>query len=253
MPPRMTNSNTTPRLFVPDALHQGAEIAATPAQAHHLGTVLRQGPGAPLRLFNGHEGEWAARLASIRRDRANLVVEHQTRPQTPEPDLWLIFAPLKRDPTDLLVEKATELGVAALLPVFTERTTTARLTLDRLRAIATGAAEQCERLTVPRMADPQQLAALLAAWPPNRRLVVALERDDSPPPRPHASPTALLIGPEGGFAPHETAMLHRLTFVETASLGPRVLRAETAAIVGLALLQPPAQGYLATQAGPPAK
>ena len=237
----MTNANTTtpaPRLFVPDALAEGAAFDATPAQAHYLGTVLRQAAGAKLRLFNGQHGEWAATLATIRRDRARFLVERQTRPQTAEPDLWLVFAPLKRDATDLVVQKATELGASAILPVFTARTNTARLNLDRLRAIATEAAEQCERLTLPRMADPLALPELLAAWPAERRLVVALERSQSPPPRPRDSPTALLIGPEGGFTPAEITLLRRHPAVEPVTLGPRVLRAETAAIVGLALLQP---------------
>ena len=249
----MTVSNTTsPRLFVPGPLAEGAEIAATPAQAHHLGTVLRQGPGAALRLFNGQDGEWLARLAAIRKDRATLVAERLTRRQAPEPDLWLVFAALKRDATDLVVEKATELGASALLPVFTERTNTARLNLDRLRAIATEAAEQCERLVVPRIEEPRRLADLLAAWPAARRLVVALERAEAPAPVPSAAATALLIGPEGGFTPAEATLLRRHPAVQAVSLGPRVLRAETAAIVGLALLQPPTGSYVAKPAGPPA-
>lgn len=236
----MTHSNTTPRLYVPEPLAEGTEIAATPAQAHYLGTVMRQAAGAPLRLFNGQDGEWAARLSAIRKDRATFAVERQTRPQAPEPDLWLVFAPLKRDATDLVVEKATELGASAIVPVFTERTNTARLNLDRLRAIATEAAEQCERLTLPRMADPQRLMDLLAAWPTDRALHAALERAEAPPPRGTDSPVALLIGPEGGFTPTEATMLRRLPFVRPISLGPRILRAETAAIAGLALLLAPA-------------
>lgn len=242
----MTTSNTTPRLFVPAPLAPGTELAATPAQAHYLGNVMRLGPGAVLRLFNGRDGEFLAEIAAIRRDRASFTVNQQTRPQAAEPDLWLVFAPLKRDATDLVVQKATELGAAALLPVFTERTNTARLNLDRLRAIATEAAEQCERLTVPRMADPQRMGDLLAAWPAGRALMVALERADAPSPRATDSPAALLVGPEGGFAPNETELLRRQGFVTPITLGPRVLRAETAAIVGLALLQPAVRGYVAT-------
>ena len=248
----MSHSNTSPRLFVPDDLGPGAEIALAPGQAHHLGTVLRQGAGAALRLFNGRDGEWAARLAGIRRDRASVVVEAPIRQQAPDSDLWLVFAPLKRDATDLVVEKATELGVAALLPVFTARTNTARLNLDRLRAIAIAAAEQSERLTVPRMADPQRLSELLAGWPDGRRLVAALERRDAAPPMPAATPSALLIGPEGGFAPEETEILRRHKAVEIVTLGPLVLRAETATIAGLALLQPALRGYVATAARRPA-
>lgn len=239
----MTASNTTPRLFVPDTLAEGAELAATPGQAHYLGTVLRQAAGAPLRLFNGRDGEWLARLAAIRKDRATLAVEHRLRPQAPEPDLWLLFAPLKRDATDFVVEKATELGVAVLQPVLTQRTNTARLNLDRLRAIATEAAEQCERLTVPRMADPLALPHLLAAWPSGRKLLAAIERQPAPPPRPPAGPAALLVGPEGGFAPAEVELLRRHTDLDAISLGPRILRAETAVIAGLALLLLAPGGY----------
>ena len=248
----MTTANTTPRLVVPAPLTPGAELAATPAQAHFLGTVMRQGEGTKLRLFNGRDGEFEAEIASIRRDRASFTVHRQTRPQMPEPDLWLVFAPLKRDATDLVVQKATELGAAAILPVFTERTNTTRLNLDRLRAIATEAAEQCERLSVPRIADPQRLPDLLAAWPSGRFLAVALERAAAPPPEPRDSPGALLVGPEGGFSAAEATLLRRHGFVTPVTLGPRVLRAETASIVGLALLQQPARGYVATSADPPA-
>lgn len=232
-----TSHSTGPRLFVDQALHPGAELAASPAQAHYLGTVLRQAAGAKLRLFNGRDGEYLAHLAAIRRDRASFAVAECLRPQAPEPDVWLAFAPLKRDATDLVVQKATELGVAVILPVFTERTNTARLNLDRLRAIATEAAEQSERLTVPRMADPQRLVEMLAQWPAGRPLAVALERHDAPPLHPAAGPAGLLVGPEGGFAPAEVERLRRHADVAIISLGPRILRAETAAIVGLALLQ----------------
>lgn len=232
----MTQSNTTPRLFVPAPLAEGAEIPATPSQAHYLGTVLRLSPGAPLRLFNGADGEWRARLAAIRKDRATLAVESLLRPQAPEPDLWLLFAPLKRDATDLVVQKATELGASEIHPIITARTNTARLNPDRLRAIATEAAEQCERLTVPRMADPLSLAACLAAWPAGRRLVAAIERAAAPPPVPRPGPAALLVGPEGGLAPAEVELLRRHADVEPVTLGPRILRAETACIAGLALL-----------------
>jgi 16S rRNA (uracil1498-N3)-methyltransferase len=238
----MDASITSPRLFVNAALEAGATLAATPAQAHHFGTVLRRAAGDPVRLFNGVDGEWAARIATIRRDRCTFELGAQIRPQAPEPDLWLAFAPLKRDATDLVVEKATELGAAALLPVLTERTNTARVNIARLAAISTAASEQCERLTLPRLAEPVRLPALLADWPAGRALVAALERADAPPVHPCHGPVALLIGPEGGFTAAELDLLHRHAFVEPASLGPRVLRADTAAIVGLALLQAPVRG-----------
>jgi 16S rRNA (uracil1498-N3)-methyltransferase len=152
-------------------------------------------------------------------------------------DLWLAFALLKRQATDLVVQKATELGVAAILPVITMHSVGERVNLARLAAIATEAAEQSERLSVPTIQPPQPLPALLAAWPGERRLVAAIERAEAPPPAVGAGPTALLVGPEGGFAPVELDVLAAHPFVEPATLGPRILRAETAAIVGLALLQ----------------
>jgi 16S rRNA (uracil1498-N3)-methyltransferase len=227
------------RLHVTAPLHAGAEVAATPAQAHYLATVMRRAVGETLRLFNGVDGEWEARILALRRDRARLGAERQTLAQAPEPDIWLAFAPLKRDATDLVAQKATELGVSALLPVLTERTNAGRVNLERLRAIAIEAAEQCERLTVPRVEEPRRLSALLADWPLDRPLVAAMERAGAPWPRPAAGPTALLVGPEGGFAGAELDALQRHPIVTAASLGPRILRAETAVIVGLTLLQAP--------------
>jgi 16S rRNA (uracil1498-N3)-methyltransferase len=239
VPAAMTSSI---RLYVDAPLHDGAEPDATPAQAHYLASVMRRGVGDELRLFNGIDGKFIARIDSLRRDRARFAVERQLRPQTAGADLWLLFAPLKRDATDLVVQKATELGVAAILPVFTERTNSARLNETRLIAIATEAAEQCERLTVPRIDAPRRLADLLAEWRAERRLVVAMERINAGPIRAEPGPAALLIGPEGGFTPVELDALQRHPFVLPATLGSLILRAETAAIVGLALLQAPTGG-----------
>jgi 16S rRNA (uracil1498-N3)-methyltransferase len=225
----------TPRLFVSGPLVAGAEIAATAAQAHYLLHVMRRSSGAIVRVFDGAEGEWSARLAVPRKGAAILAVEAQTRPQSAEPDLWLAFAPLKRDMTDLGVQKATELGVSAIIPVLTERTNATRLNLERLHTVAIEAAEQSERLTVPAIRPPVRLTDLLASWPACRRLAVAIERSAPAPFPAHAG--ALLVGPEGGFAQHELDVMHRSPFICPVSLGPRVLRAETAAIVGLALLQ----------------
>jgi 16S rRNA (uracil1498-N3)-methyltransferase len=208
---------------------------------------MRRGPGDAVDLFNGRDGEFAARIETVRRDRANLRVDQQLRPQAPEPDLWLVFALLKRDATDLVVQKATELGVAALLPVITERSNTHRVNEARLLSIAIEAAEQSERLTVPRLRPPQSLDALLSDWPPDRRLFVAIERSTAPQLTPQLSQpqlgtssygsAALLVGPEGGFAPAELDAMRAHPFVTPVSLGPRILRAETACIAGLALLQ----------------
>ena len=251
-----TAITAAPRLFVDSPLSEGVEIAASAAHTHYLGTVLRLGPGEPVRLFNGVDGEWLAAanapaaLGSGRRaarQGMTLTVRQRTRPQTAENGPWLIFALLKRDATDLVIRQAVELGVSKILPVATERTNTARVNEDRLRAIALEAAEQSERLTIPVIQAPQRLESLLAAWPPGRRLFAAFERiAANPPPRlllPLAARSsslgeaALLVGPEGGFTPAEREMLRRLPFVAPISLGPFVLRAETAAAAGLALLR----------------
>ena len=236
------STDTSIRLFTDAPLAPGEEIAATPAQAHYLGNVMRRAAGDALRLFNGRDGEFRARIAAIRKDRASFQVETQLRPQAPEPDLWLVFAPLKRDATDMLVQKATELGASALLPVLTERTNTDRVNLARLAAIAMEAAEQSERLTVPALHPPRRLPDLLADWPAGRKLVAAIERAEAPPPPRGLPCAALLIGPEGGFSPNELDLLRSRPFLVPASLGPRVLRAETAAIAGLALLLAPGSG-----------
>ena len=225
------------RLYVEAELADGAAIQASEAQAHYLGAVMRQAIGNPVRLFNGRDGEWTGRIAELTRSKAAFAVEARLRPQSADADLWLMFAILKRDTTDLLVQKATELGVASLLPVFTERTNAGRVNLDRLRAIAIEAAEQSERLTVPDLRPARQLHHGLAGWPPERTLFVALERANAQPLGPAAPPAGLLIGPEGGFGPRDHGTLDRCRFVRPVSLGPRILRAETAAIVGLALLQ----------------
>jgi 16S rRNA (uracil1498-N3)-methyltransferase len=227
------------RLFVPAPLFADAEVTATQAQAHYLATVMRRAIGETVLLFNGADGEWEARIMTLRRDRALLRSERQVRPQVAEPDIWLLFAPLKRDSTDLVVQKATELGASAILPVLTERTNSARLNLGRLQAIAVEAAEQCERLALPRIEAAERLPAVLADWPDDRALVAALERSDAPGVRPSHGPAALLVGPEGGFTEPELDALRRHPLVVPASLGPRILRAETAVIVGLALLQAP--------------
>jgi 16S rRNA (uracil1498-N3)-methyltransferase len=225
------------RLYVAAALTAGGIIDTSPAQARYLTQVMRRGPGDQVLLFNGRDGEFSARIEATGRSLARLRAERQTRPQASEPDLWLAFALLKRDATDLVVQKATELGVAGLLPVISARSNTHRVNAERLTAIAIEAAEQSERLTVPVLHPPRTLAALLADWPPERRLFAAMERSTAPRITPAHGRHALLVGPEGGFAAAELDALRAHPLVTPVSLGTRILRAETASIVGLALLQ----------------
>lgn len=224
------------RLFVTASLSAGAAVAATPGQAHRLGTVMRKSAGQQVRLFNGTDGEWLARIAGLARGAGSFAVESLVRPQAAEPGPVLAFAPLKREGTDLVAEKAVELGVSVLQPVLTDRTVAARVNLDRLKAIAVEAAEQCERLTLPDIRPPVPLPELLAAWPAAGLLAVAVERSAGKAPLLGPGPAGLLIGPEGGFTGAELDLLRRQPFVVEASLGPLVLRAETAAIAGLARL-----------------
>ena len=227
---------TSIRLFANLPLIPGVTIGLSPEAAHYLGNVMRLGPGDEVRLFNGAQGEWRARIKHLEKKVVFLELLTQLRPQTAEPDCWLCFALLKRQKTDFAVEKATELGVSVIQPVITARTQAERVNLDRLRAIAIEAAEQCERLAVPEIRPPLPLAKLLAGWPAGRHLAVADERRTAPVLGPIAGPAALLIGPEGGFAPAELDAVTAYPFVTRVSLGPRILRAETAAIAGLALL-----------------
>ncbi len=233
----MLGAVSIPRLFTEDALLEGAEIAATPAQAHHLGAVLRRGAGDALRLFNARDGEWDATITALRKDRGVFLVGTMVRPPAPEPELVLLPAALKRDAMDWLVEKATELGATRIMPVITARTVIPQVNTERLAAIARGAAEQCERLTAPLLAPARPLHAVLDAWD-DTPLLLAAERRDAP-----ALPTvargmrALLVGPEGGFTPAELDDALRRPFVTPCTLGPRILRAETAALAGLAALQ----------------
>jgi 16S rRNA (uracil1498-N3)-methyltransferase len=233
-----------PRLYVAAGLASGAEIELDRAQAHYLRSVLRLDAGAAIAAFNATDGEWLCRIAEFGKRGARLTVEARLRAPEPgaETDLWLIFAPIKRAPLDWLVEKATELGVAALLPVWTARTQVERINLDRLRAHAVEAAEQCERLSVPELRAPEPLDRLLEAWPGERRLIVCDESGTGEPISDAAArlppgPVALLVGPEGGFDETELDAIGKLSFVTRVGLGPRVLRAETATLAAVAVFQ----------------
>ncbi|HEX3973676.1 MAG TPA: 16S rRNA (uracil(1498)-N(3))-methyltransferase [Stellaceae bacterium] len=230
------------RLFVSSPLARGVAVELGQEQAHYLKNVMRLGEGDIVALFNGADGEYRVRIDGFGKRTARLIVEEQTRAQTTEPDLWLVFAPIKRARIDYLVEKATELGASALVPVITRHTHVERLNLDRLRAHATEAAEQSERLTVPRIDEPRALDDVLVGWDATRRIMLCDESGTAPPAaaalaNQTAESWAVLIGPEGGFAETELDALRKLPFVSPVSLGPRILRADTAALAGLAVLQ----------------
>jgi 16S rRNA (uracil1498-N3)-methyltransferase len=229
------------RLFVESSLLSGASFAISAAQAHYLGNVMRMRAGDELLVFNVRDGEWLAEITSIRRGDCELVAKERTREQSGGPDVRYLFAPLKKARLDYMVQKATEMGVAALRPVITRRTQAERVNAERMRANAIEAAEQCGILRVPEILDSQKLDAVLSGWPVGRALIFA---DEAAPiasplealqavPR---GPAALLIGPEGGFDDAEREMLRRQPFVHPISLGPRVMRADTAAVAALALI-----------------
>jgi len=231
------------RLYIHEPLAAGAAVVLDPAQAHRLQNVLRLGPGAPVAAFNARDGEWLCRTAELGRGRGTLHVLEQRRPPEPDADLWLLFAPIKRARLDWLVEKATELGAAALIPVWTARTQPERLNPERLRGVAIAAAEQSERLSIPDIRAGQSLASLIGDWPEGRRLILCDETGAGRPlaealaGMPPAMPAAVLVGPEGGFAETELDALGKLPIVTRVGLGPRVLRAETAALAALAVFQ----------------
>ena len=224
-----------PRLFVRAALGQGAQVELDSAQANYLGNVLRLKEGAELLAFDGRSGEWLARIADAGKKRMTLAVARRTRETESIPDVWLAFAPVKRAQTDWLVEKATELGVARLIPVMTQRTVTERVKLERLEAIAIEAAEQCGRTVLPEIAEPLPLARLLGARDAKRTLYFADEGGGDPAGEAFKEGAALILtGPEGGFTEEERTAVRASPNVIPISLGPRILRAETAALAALA-------------------
>jgi len=239
----MTNPKVATRLYLPAALAEGGTVEIDAGQAHRLRHVLRLGVGAAVAAFNARDGEFLCRVAELGRNGGSLALEARLRGPEPEADLWLLFAPIKRLRLDWLIEKGTELGVSAFVPVMTERTQPERLNRERLAAHAIAAAEQSERLSVPEIRAPERLPKLLAGWDSTRRLVVCDETGGGQPIADvlaefkHGAPAAILIGPEGGFAQSELDALTDLPFVTRAGLGPRVLRAETAAFAALAVYQ----------------
>lgn len=229
------------RLFVKSPLRAGAEIALDSDQTHYLANVLRLKPGDQVLLFNGVDGEWYARLANVTKKAVTLTSEQQTRAQEDGPDLYYLFAPIKRARVDYMAQKATEMGASLLQPVLTRRTIAERVKTERLRANAIEAAEQCGMLRVPEISEPKSLDALLEGWGADRLLVFADEAAATASPlevlaAQDPKPLAVLIGPEGGFDPEERATLLRQPFVIPVSLGPRIMRADTAAVACLALV-----------------
>ena len=242
------------RLHLASDLAQGARLRLPPQQARYLVAVMRLQPGEALDVFNGRDGEWRAHLVEAGRRDCVLEVDGLLREQAASPDLDLVIALVKRARLETIVEKAAELGCRRVRPVLTRRTNADHTRIDRLQAIAVEASEQTGRLDVPNVAEPRRLEKLLAEWEPGRRLLFCDEAGDDPaatwggeggraapaltalheaPP----GPWAVLIGPEGGFAPEERTTLRALAFVTPVTLGPRILRADTAAIAALTLLQ----------------
>jgi 16S rRNA (uracil1498-N3)-methyltransferase len=226
--------SSLPRLFVDRTLADGATLTLDGASANYLGNVLRLGPGARVKLCDDRTGEWLAEIVEAGKKRITLAVTEHLRAREPVPDLWLLFAPIKRGRIDWLVEKATELGVARLVPVVTRRTVVERLNLDRLRAHIVEAAEQCERTALTQLAEPEKLGALLAGWPEDRLLYFADEAGGEPLAG-QPGPAAILIGPEGGFTDEERAAIRALAQARPVGLGPRILRADTAALAAVTL------------------
>lgn len=227
------------RLYVDQPLAPGQAVRLSPDQAHYLTGVMRLTVGAPILLFNGRDGEWRAALTDASKRGAIATCDSQTRPLHLPPDLWLLFAPIKKARTDFIVEKAVELGAARILPVQTRHTNSERIRQDRLQAHAIEAAEQCGATCVPEVADLIALDKLLAQWPTDRRLYWCDETALGQPATiaPAHGPAAILIGPEGGFSADEAAKLRGRPNVTPLSLGPRILRADTAAIAALTLWQ----------------
>jgi 16S rRNA (uracil1498-N3)-methyltransferase len=238
------------RLYVTDTLAPGAGVTLSPEQSHYAARVMRAGPGDPVMLFNGRDGEWRAEIEDIAKRSITVRLEERLREQDQAPRLTLLFAPVKRARLDFLVQKATELGVCALRPVITRRTIVERVKPGRMEANVIEAAEQCGRMTVPEVLETLKLARLLDDWPEGHRLLFCDEAlPESAPARTarevltavdgetRAAPWSVLIGPEGGFTPEERERLHALPGAVTVGLGPRIMRADTAAIAALTLWQ----------------
>ncbi|MBI2717779.1 MAG: 16S rRNA (uracil(1498)-N(3))-methyltransferase [Rhizobiales bacterium] len=232
---------TTPRLFVDQSLATGAEIELGREQAHYLAHVLRLAGGDPVRAFNGNDGEWLCYLGNVAKKAVTLRCEARVGDVKPPPDIDYVFAPLKHARLDYVVQKATELGARRLRPVITARTIVERVNLERMRANVIEAAEQCNLVYVPEVLEPRKFETLLSGWDRARALVWCDETAKIANPlaalKGLAPPAAVLVGPEGGFTREEKGQLIGLDFVTAISLGPRIMRADTAGIAALTLMQ----------------
>ncbi len=225
------------RLFVDAPLGEGQAVALTQGQVHYLAHVMRRVVDDPVVLFNGRDGEWSARLSLLRKRDGIATCDTILRDQTQDVDLWLLFAPVKKARTDYIVEKATEMGVSRIQPVVTQFTNSDRIRVDRMEAIAKEAAEQSERLTVPKIGGLMPLAKAMDDWPDGRTLIFADEARDKVQSEMPPLPAAVLIGPEGGFSDEERKALYAHPNCHGISLGPRILRADTAVVAALAQVQ----------------
>ncbi len=237
----MTQPKPKVRLFVPEPYEAGKLIRLDEKQSHYLAHVMRLRAGDAVAIFNGRDGEWLADIAVVEKKHVTLEAKARLKEQAASPDLWLCFAPIKNK-TELVVEKAVELGVSQIIAVFTHHTVVRSVNLEKLQAHATEAAEQCERLDVPSIETAKDLAHMLGAWPKDRTLLFADESGGGAPLKtllPSLAPGkyAVLVGPEGGFSAEERHMLKVLPMVKGFSLGPRILRADTAAVAALACVQ----------------
>lgn len=232
---------TTPRLFVEDRLAEASEITLGRDQGHYLTGVLRLVAGDPVRAFNNRDGEWLCYLATVSKKTVTLRCERRAASVSPPPDIDYVFAPLKHARLDYVVQKATELGARRLCPVITARTIAERVNLDRMKANVVEAAEQCNLVYVPEVLEPVKLARCLGDWQPGRALIHCDETARLANPiealRGLTAPAAVLIGPEGGFTDDERASIRSLPFATAISLGPRIMRADTAAVAALTIVQ----------------
>ena len=245
------SENIKARLYVENDLSEGGQILLEGCQGHYLTAVMRCRAGDLILLFNGRDGEWLAQIVTAGKGRASVQILENTAPQKPEPDLWYLFAPVKKARTDYMIEKATELGVSLIRPILTARTNLDRFKPDKIRRHAIEAAEQCERFTVPVVEPMIKLDELLANWPADRLMmfcdeegdqdqntyVVGRAMDEVAAWQGAPEKWAILIGPEGGFSPAERGLIRAQEYVVPVTLGPRILRADTAAVAAITLWQ----------------